>query len=142
MTQPGTLHTSGPYAWTSDDGLWAVIPVSRLPPGCPRSKTRDTPLDAADATWDAGIPSTPGPKSAAKFVKVRVTDVMRGWGGRPPQQVVLRPSNFAASNRRVIPNYPGKCGVCGGGILVLFTSVEHEGGACPGAAAAAPKRRW
>ena len=129
MTVPGSLHTTGPFAWTSDDGLWGVIEASALPRDCPRSKTRDTPLEAAEAIWDAGMTSRPGPASQHKFVKVRIADIRGG----PAPQIVLRPSAYGpAPAKRHIPDYPGKCSLCGGGILVLFTSTEHEGGACPG----------
>lgn len=132
--------------WTSPDGLWGVIQAKDLPPGIARSKTRITIQDAAGAGWDPGNVAPVGPKSQGHFIKVRMSDLgsLAGTGGARPQ-VTLIPGNYANTGKAVkkfIPAYPHTCPTCGGKMLWLFSSHEHEGGKdCPGP----PKntlRRW
>jgi hypothetical protein len=120
-----------------DDGTFGVIKASDLPPNCPRSQTNDTVGDAVKSTsWDPARVQPPGPKSAGKYVKVMLRDLPKwqaapGWGSVPQE---LKPSNFGGQgSKKFIPDYPHRCHVCGGRMLILFSSVEHEGGACPGA---------
>lgn len=119
-----------------DDGTWAVIEAKDLPPGCPRSKTNDTVGDAVKSTsWNPALTHVPGPGSLNKFVKVRLADLTGAHQYQTPDRVVeLKPANFKG---RKIPDYPHTCHVCGGKMLVLFSSTEHEGGTCPGA----PKKK-
>lgn len=122
----------------SADGVWGIIKAVDLPPNCPRSKTRDTPQEAAQATWEPGLTSKPGPGSLNKFVKVKVADLQL-----PPNQVPIKPADYTNHTARksafdkpakTIPPFPHTCNLCGGRTLELFTSVEHEGGweACKG----------
>jgi hypothetical protein len=127
-----------------DDGHWAVIEAKDWHPGTPRTKTNETVGDAVKSqSYDVQLSNVPiGPKSRAKFVKVLMTDLpaLAAAGAlsatAPVAPMALRPSNYGGtSSKRSIPDYPQKCMICGGGILVLFSSVEHEGGTCPGRAA-------
>lgn len=113
----------------SDDGLWGVIVAGDLPPGIGRSKTRDDPDDALNAAWDPGLTTPVGPGSVQKYIKIRMSDL-----GAPRPQIVLRPGDYSNPKAgKFIPEYPHKCAVCGGKMLILFSSQEHEGGKpCPG----------
>lgn len=125
--------------YTSPDGLFGVITgadynavFGQQAPNAPaRSKTRDDPQKALNATWEPALVKPVGPGSLGDFVKVRLSD-LPNQGPRP--QVVLSPGNYTnAKAPKFIPQYPHTCHVCGGKMLILFSSVEHEGGACPGA---------
>ena len=113
----------------SDDGIWGVVVAGSLPPGVARSKTRDDPKDALTAPWDPALTAPVGPNSIHKFVKVKMSDL-----GLARPRILLRPGDYA--NKKVgkfIPDYPHTCLICGGPIVILFSSQEHEGGKpCPG----------
>lgn len=119
--------------WTSPDGLWGVIEAKDLPPGVARSKTRDDEQDAQNAPWDPGLTTPVGPGSIHKFVKVRISDLPHLQSG-PKPTIVLKPGNYANKPaQKFIPEYPHTCPVCGGKMLMLFSSQEHEGRKpCPG----------
>ena len=122
------------------NGEWAVVQAADLPPNCPRSKTRDTPQDAMSANWEPGLTSAPGAGSIHKYVKVKRLHLPweRPYPGQTikPGDIGLDPSQFhKAPKGKPIQDYPHRCHVCGGRTLELFSSVEHEGGKCPG-----PKR--
>ena len=126
--------------YTSDDGLFGVITgqdfndLLAQNPNAGRSKTREDAQKALGAPWEPTLTKPIGPGSIADFVKVKISD-MPGTGVRP--KVILSPGNYTnAKAPKFIPEYPHKCLICGGGVLVLFSSVEHEGGVCPG-----PKKR-
>jgi hypothetical protein len=122
---------------TTPDGLWGVIQAKDLPPGIARSKTRDNAADALTAPWDPAQVAPVGPKSQNHFVKVKLSDLPPNFfNGQPPvrPQVVLRPGDYANPKvGKYIPEYPHTCNVCGGKMLWLFSSQEHEGKMpCPG----------
>lgn len=132
-----TIH-GVPVHW--DDGTWGVIEAKDLPPGCPRSKTNKTVGDAVKSTsWDPGLTTAPGPKSANDFVKVRLADLAtKAPGPLAYRGVVSKPKVVVDDPPE--KKYPHKCPTCGGRMLILFTSIEHEGGECPGPQK--PKMRW
>lgn len=121
---------SGPQIHAvSQDGLWGVIEAKDYPPGIGRSRTRDTPGDALKAPWEGALVTPVGPGSRNKFVLVRMMD-LPGQGKLP-----VKPGSYipgSVGGKKVIPDYPHRCHVCGGRMLILFSSVEHEGGECPG----------
>lgn len=130
---------SGPQVHaTSQDGRWSVIEAKDFTPGIGRSRTRDTPGDALKATWDPALITPVGPGSMNKFVLVRTMD-LPGQGKLPVASSGYIPGTVKGS--RHIPDYPHRCHVCGGKMLILFSSVEHEGGECPGPVKAT-KTRW
>lgn len=114
----------------SSDGVWGVIVAKDFPGNIGRSKTRDDPQDALNATWDAGLTTPVGPGSIQKYIKVRISDLT----GAPRPKISLNPGDYAnKKGPKFIPDYPHKCAVCGGKMLILFSSQEHEGGKeCPG----------
>lgn len=122
--------------WTSPDGLWGVIKAKDLPLGVARSKTRDDPTAAETAPWDPGLLAPVGPGSLNKYVKVRLSDLPNQLGGTTRPTIVLRPGDYAngsvTKRGKFIPEFPHTCPLCGGKMLVLFSSTEHEGGVCPG----------
>lgn len=110
-----------PIILRSDDGEEVIVKAKDLPPSFTgRSLTFKSPIDALldGAIMDELADKPPGPKSQEHFVKVRLRDI---YGGVPKTAPTKR-----------IPDYPHKCAVCGGRMLILFTSQEHEGGVCPG----------
>lgn len=117
----------------SDDGLWGIITgadFNRISQTLiiGRSKTRHTSTDALAAPYDPGLVNPVGPGSVADFVKIRLSDI-----GVPARPLSLNPADYRDKNApKFIPNYPHKCHVCGGKMLILFSSTEHEGGTCPG----------
>lgn len=128
--------------WTSPDGLWGIIQAKDLPPDIARSKTRSTIAEAENAAWDPGNVAPVGPKSQNDYVKVRISDLPQGYPGAKPgrPQVVLSPGNYTSGKKKFIPDYPHVCPTCGGKMLWLFTTQEHEGGkSCPGSQK--PQRR-
>ena len=113
---------------TSQDGLWSVISSSDYKGGIGRSKTRPTPGQALKADWLMALVTPPGITAGFRFIKVRTMDLTGTTG--------LRPSTYTTKKgKRVIPPYPHRCNLCGGNTLELFSSVEHEGGTCPGSRA-------
>jgi hypothetical protein len=132
-TDPRTVQVS-----QDPNGEWAIIQAADLPPGCPRSKTRDDPDDAMKANWEPGLTAAPGAGSIHKYVKVKRLHLP--WEKPYPGQTIkpgdigLDPAKFAPGRPKTkqIADYPHKCHVCGGRTLQLFSSVEHEGGKCPG----------
>lgn len=118
---------------TSQDGLWSVLEGIDYPPGIGRSKTCPSPGDALKAQWEPNLITAPGPKSLlGKYVLVRTMDLTVGLGGIGR---VVSPKSYipgTIAGRKHIPDYPHKCLVCGGNIVILFSSSEHEGGVCPG----------
>lgn len=139
---PATTPKAIKVHWVSSDGLFGVITAKDMPPGIGRSRTRDTEIDAANAPWEAGLTHQVGPGSRNKFIKVRLADLgvpvqhnpTTGGGGTlgPALLDTLKPKNYAQPGKKFIPDYPHTCTVCGGRMLQLFTSQEHEGGVCPG----------
>lgn len=133
----GSLVTAGSQAaeyaklvWVSDDSAYAVIVAADHVAGCPRSKTRDTWQAASEADLIGGPGAVPlgkiGPGSMAKYILVPLLEHMRGMSkGKAPAK---------AATPDGPGDYPHKCGVCGGKMVILFSSTEHEGGACPGEA--------
>lgn len=122
--------------YTSNDGLFGVITgadynILHVNNGIQlgRSKTNKDPQAALNSAWDPNFSQPVGPGSLANFVKVRLSDIP----GQARPAVILSPGNYTAKPKKIISNYPHTCHVCGGKMLILFSSVEHEGGACPGA---------
>lgn len=121
----------------SNDGLWGAISGSdynSVHPAPGRSKTGDTPQKAMKNTWDPGFNAAIGPGSVGKYVKVRLSDLPGHVA--PPIKVSISPSTYGTRSKsdrqRHIPDYPHTCNLCGGKMLWLFTSQEHEGGVeCP-----------
>lgn len=111
------------------DNVWAVIPVSdwvKLPKGIGRSKTFKDPQECwQKGAFDKAITHSPGTASIASFVKVPM-QIIEAFNA---QKTVLPPTK--GGKGKVIADYPHKCHACGGRMLQLFTSTEHEGGICP-----------
>lgn len=116
--------------YTSDDGVWGVIVAKDVPPGVARSKTRDDAQDALNAPWDPALTTPVGPGSVNKYVKVKLSDLKIPL----PARINLNPAEYKNKKvGKIIPDYPHTCAVCGGKMLILFSSQEHEGGKpCPG----------
>lgn len=112
----------------SQDGLWSVIEAVDFPPGIGRSRSRKTPGEALKAQWEPTLTTPVGPGSLHDFVLVRSMDIAMLQAQRT--RIMVKARDFGGG--KVIPDYPHKCHVCGGRTLELFSSVEHEGGACPG----------
>ncbi len=113
--------------YETDDGQFGVVVAGDVPPGIARSKTRDDPQDALTAPWDPALTNPVGPGSVNKFVKVKLSDLP----GR--NRIPLDPRHFQNGKKKIIPDYPHTCPVCGGPYLMLFSSYEHPGGKpCPG----------
>lgn len=126
----------------SSDGLWGAISGAdymSLPAGTvPRTKTGDTPGKAMKNTWDPANTAPIGPGSIGKYVKVRLSDIP--GHAPPPIKINISTQNYGSRvgdgpgpiKSRHIPEYPHVCNLCGGKMLWLFTSQEHEGGKeCP-----------
>lgn len=133
---------------TDQNNVWGVIEAKDYPPGIGRSRTRDTPGDALKANWEGTLVTRPGPGSTNKFVKVRLMD-LPGYGKASSTKSIGEVLNSRAfGGGKVISDYPHTCPVCGGRMLILYSSVEHEGGECPGPAPKAKDnflkslRRW
>lgn len=126
----------------SSDGLWGAITgqdYMSLPPNTVgRTKTGDTPQKAMKNTWDPANTAPIGPGSLGKYVKVRLGDLP--GHAPPPIKINISTQNYGSRvgdgpgkiKSRHIPEYPHTCNLCGGKMLWLFTSQEHEGGKeCP-----------
>jgi hypothetical protein len=121
--------------WVSPDGLWGVIEAGDFPADGTRarSKTRDTITDASTAPWDPALVIPVGAGSRSKFIKVKIADLPQDIGDAIDAIKKLKPANYARPGAKFIPEYPHICPTCGGRMIQLFTSQEHEGGAeCPG----------
>jgi len=122
------------FIW--EDTMFGVIEAGELTtPDCPRSKTFSSLKDAmACPPGDVVVrPVLPGPKSRMNYVKVDKAVYMLYRSGA---------LNGAVTPAAVPENkYPHKCPTCGGNMLVLFSTIDHEGGKCPGKQKA-PRMKW
>lgn len=117
--------------WT--DGTFSVVPVKdwmyvRTLGPIGRSLTFTDPQECvANGTYDATLTKIPGPKSQqAAYVKVLAAD-FKGPTIRTGDLLGDPPK----TKGKYIKPYPHPCPACGGWMLQLFSSTEHEGGVCP-----------